>query len=259
MPRARLLSYNVPSLVQIGRSRDIAAALHNHHGIMLQGTRQRCRDTPVTMSKVGSHHVFDWGYGKSPFVTRAAGVQLRVHTKLAKIGEVVAVHSPPDVLQGRGGAIRLRTPVADMLLVTLYVAPRYNATAEEMTYTKGTKALFAWLAETLALMPARTSIFLGMDLNDALGVAPEGHEQDHCVGPLASDRWRRHPSTWRRASSARSWSSTTSQPKTRTRTAPPPTSASDATAASTMSAARTGSCRPYEMCEYSVAKDAFSR
>lgn len=180
----RIVTYNVLSLIQIGRSQEISTVLDDAHCLMLQGTRRRHHDGPVTISRAGDHMVYDWGFGRSSFVTRAAGVQLRVHRRVARPCDIAAIHSPPPVLQGRGGAVRVRHPAADLLFVTLYVAPRYGNAAHDAVYMKGTRELFGWLHGVLDNAPARTTVFLGMDLNDTLGIPPGGITDASGVGSL---------------------------------------------------------------------------
>lgn len=149
MPQCRLLRtvmYHVLSLIQSGMSMDVLRVLHGAQGVLLQIMRRRSYAASVTTSREGDRIVFDWRSGRSPCVTRAAGVQVRIHQGPTRLQHIAGVFSPPPVLQGCAGAVRLRTPAADLLLVSLYVALQSHTDTQVVVYDKDTRALFTCMA-----------------------------------------------------------------------------------------------------------------
>eukprot|EP00959_Pyramimonas_sp_CCMP1952_P407986 8549945-Pyramimonas_sp.AAC.1 len=61
-------------------------------------------DAPCCNVVDDTANVLSWGYSRGTFTNGHAGVQIRLRKDLFRPKHIVAVHSPPASLQGRGGA-----------------------------------------------------------------------------------------------------------------------------------------------------------
>ena len=128
VPRSMLqiCTYNpLPASARQGcRLEEILLTLQTNHVIFLIGTkRPRTHCSPVTLSVLAGYRLFEWGYGMGRGTNRHAGLFVAVKIDLCKIWQIREVASPDASVQGRGGAIRIKTAKFDLLLMGLYSPP----------------------------------------------------------------------------------------------------------------------------------------
>jgi hypothetical protein len=89
------------------------------------------------------------------------------------------------MVQGRVGALHLRSGRFDLLLIAIYYPLVPVKQADEEAYIKITNCIQKWLADLLADLNGRTSIFIGLD-NCKFGTPREDALQTEVdpVGPL---------------------------------------------------------------------------
>ena len=98
------------------RLEEILLTLQTNHVIFLTGTkRPRTHCSPVTHSVLAGYRLFEWGHGMGRGTNRHAGL-----IDLCEIWQIREVASPDTSVQGRGGAIRIKTAKFDLLLMGLY-------------------------------------------------------------------------------------------------------------------------------------------
>ena len=83
--------------------------------------RPRTHCSPVTHSVLAGYRLFEWGYGMG--TNRHAGLIVAVKLDLCEIWQIREVASPDASVQGRGGAIRIKTAKFDLLPMGLYPPP----------------------------------------------------------------------------------------------------------------------------------------
>ena len=93
------------------RLEEILLTFHQtNHVIFLTGTkRPRAHCSPVTHSVLAGYRLFEWGYGMGRWTNRHAGLIVAVKIDLCEIWQIREVASPDASVQGRGGAIRIKT------------------------------------------------------------------------------------------------------------------------------------------------------
>ena len=185
-----LITYNACSMIQPARALLLAETLFFAHIICIQGTR--CRAPPDAEGPVLRREppfvILDWGYGRGAHTNKAAGVQIWLRSPWFRPCHFHQIYTPPPSLRGRGGAVRLRSGRFDMLILNIYPPPRTAAANQQKVYTATLKSLFDWASSVLRQQPARTAIFIAMDLNDTLGVPTTASAQaDRQVGRVAPD------------------------------------------------------------------------
>eukprot|EP00959_Pyramimonas_sp_CCMP1952_P422608 8852901-Pyramimonas_sp.AAC.1 len=69
----------------------------------------RPTDAPCVTQRDEHAHVLSWGYTRAPFSSAHTGVQIRLRRDMFRIQQIAEVYSPPSAIQGRAGAVLLRS------------------------------------------------------------------------------------------------------------------------------------------------------
>jgi hypothetical protein len=108
---------------------------------------------------------------------------------------VVAIVPTPSLVQGRVGALHLRSGRFDIMLIVIYYPVVPIVQKDEEVYIKTIDIIQKWLTEILDKLNGRTSVFIGLDnckfgtpRRDALqeGVDPVGPLNPKKEGALAT-------------------------------------------------------------------------
>ena len=121
-----------------------------------------------------THFIFHWGYGYGAFTNRSAGVAIYCRKRRFSLNNVVEITSPPGKLQGRAGALRLRSSVFDLKLLGGYFPPMPTATTVKPVWHRTIDALAEWIDDSIAAA-ARTTVLVCVDLNDGFGMLSTPH------------------------------------------------------------------------------------
>ena len=97
-----------------------------------------------------------WGRGTN----RNAGLIVAVKLGLCELWQIRKVASPQAGVQGRGGAIRIKTAKLDLLLIGLYPPPLGDWATDK---------LYEWADKMVHAAPSRCCVVVGGDLNAHVG------------------------------------------------------------------------------------------
>ena len=127
------------------------------------------------------HQAWQWGWRLTKTTNRSCGVSLVLGPRLRK--HVVAVFSPPRALQGRAGALRIRTATTDILAVVLYVPCKVAGDKQDLQRREAVQEILKWVNQLLRKTPARTIPVILGDMNTRFGLQ-SGHrvQADSVVG-----------------------------------------------------------------------------
>ena len=170
------------------RLEEILLTLQTNHVIFLTGTkRPRTHCSPVTHSVLAGYRLFEWGCGMGRGTNRHAGLLVPVKLDLCEIWQIREVASPDASVQGRGGAIRIKTAKFDLLLMGLYPPPMGDWATERKN---------DWADKVVNAAPSRCCIVVGGDLNAHVGCVrhPEREALDlerEVMQSVESIRWKR--------------------------------------------------------------------
>lgn len=158
----RLVSFNPLSLAK-GRLLEISEA---------KGPWAQAVALPVVTEEAPRHKAYHFGYNRGALSNRSAGCVILLDRELART--VKSVEHPPAHLARRGGVLRLQSrarPVRDVAIIVGYYPPRPHAQGASHggVYMRAVMALTAWMGTVLSFLPARTTPFLCVDLNDGIG------------------------------------------------------------------------------------------
>ena len=137
------LLYNCCSAVKAGRLQQILTVL-DADILMLTGMRWRADHTnkfPYQTLKIGKYFGYVWGYGQGALTNKSAGVGIFFSRRI-KLQHVKEISSPESWLQGRAGAVRLKSPNMDFTAVVGYPPPdsgvrqKAQAAAETMRWIR---------------------------------------------------------------------------------------------------------------------------
>ncbi len=81
---------------------------------------------------------------------------------------VLQVFSPPAVLAGRAGALRIKTKTKDLCLIAVYIPPA--GTLSEKMNEACLQAITDWLSKNVDRLPRRTMPIAMGDLNMQFGL-----------------------------------------------------------------------------------------
>ena len=172
-PLLLVAEYNPMSLVKPGRQAHIANELKRVSVLFQPGTRIRAPlSTPhgAVSAESKTHTTWDWGYGAfAKMSNRATGVRIQFRKDLFKEKHHVQTWSPPQQLQGRGGAVRMAHGRADITSMITYFPPKPQLAVEQKHYENTVKALYKWVKTTILSVRAkhkRSLLLLGGDFND---------------------------------------------------------------------------------------------
>ncbi|CAE8722639.1 unnamed protein product, partial [Polarella glacialis] len=187
--RLTLFSYNCFAATTWDRVTQILRELRGDV-VMLQGTQHKQLGTNLVHTRsteylhaveqidYGTHIGLHWGWGKGNYTNRACGVCTLLEKERLPTSSILKLYSPPQSLQGRAGAVRIRRASIDICLVNAYF-PCEPQSAEEL---KAVTALSDWIHHLLTELPARTIVILATDANGHTGNTSD-FQKGCAIGP----------------------------------------------------------------------------
>eukprot|EP00929_Paragymnodinium_shiwhaense_P106396 TRINITY_DN71728_c0_g1_i1.p1 TRINITY_DN71728_c0_g1~~TRINITY_DN71728_c0_g1_i1.p1 ORF type:complete len:321 (+),score=14.53 TRINITY_DN71728_c0_g1_i1:62-1024(+) len=171
----KIVSYNVMSLRQAGRSADVYELMKGHTAVLLQGTRQPQSLCQQECKVVHEKHYSRFQFPYSRRCNSHAGVEIGVDRRV--LPTVTGIAWPEDLhIQGRCGAIRCKTKGKDLVLISAYVPP--NGTA-----VKTTADVYHWISKFISALPSRCVPIVGIDANGRTGLDNTGAQiQSPAIG-----------------------------------------------------------------------------
>lgn len=171
--------YN-PMSLDHWRAEEVSRQFASVDIIVLPGTQQRSwwEQHPALRFQREFHQEISWGWRPRHHTNKSAGVSFFLHERHDSCS-IRDVFSPPASLSGRGVAVRLRPPRADILFVALYTPPRCSVRHIEVT-----EASLKWANGLVSRIGTRTIPVLAADLNDQFGMRRDvsGQAPDRMVG-----------------------------------------------------------------------------
>ena len=175
MPRFTVATYNPLSLGGAGRSREVSLAFKHTAIVGLPGTQIRAPAGELAMSRSEDcHHHVQFGWQRGPMTNKSAGCSIYLNKRYFKAENIRKVMTPPPVLAGRGGAIRLSSGWFDYTVIVAYFPPRPQLKALQAAYQKTVTLLRRWIDKILSEAPARSTPLLFTDLNDTTAIPAAG-------------------------------------------------------------------------------------
>ena len=166
MPIVKIVGYNPLSCNTLERMHEISSEFAKHDIIMLAGTQKMGNSQEITLQQTKCHTCYHWGYSTAKFTNKSAGCTIMLKKTRFKPQHNHKLYNMPKCLQGRGGAIRMKTGRHDLIVIVIYYPPRPRIKSEWPQYTKTCKLINEWLDELLSSTPARSTPFIYFDLND---------------------------------------------------------------------------------------------
>ena len=90
---------------------------------------------------------------------------------------ISSVFHPPRHLQGRAGAVRLRSGPVDVCCIVVYLPPRASRQQAAARWRTTVQGLLVWLRDLLHQLPARCTPVIMGDFNTELGLARATRDQ----------------------------------------------------------------------------------
>ena len=157
-----LVSYNCMSCRLNGRLSDISKAYARTSIICLQGLRLPADKNDAVITKaVGRHVWYIWGFGKGHSTNGHTGVAIGLNKRHFSNKQVIRIYTPPAYMQGRGGALRIRNAVLDVLVLSAY----FPTEPKTESARKVTNNVGKWITSVLDTVPGRCVPLLAMDTN----------------------------------------------------------------------------------------------
>jgi hypothetical protein len=161
------VSYNACSLVRHGRMHTISSEFENIHIGGFQGTRIRTTDSDHTTFSTKNHIIINFGWKRSPFVNRSAGVTFMLTRKWFRPRDIIRIVPVPIDLQGRCAALVLKFGTVKLLALNIYFPP--PGSMPQALYKKCVEKIMAWLQKTYGRYCREdTTPILFTDLNDGM-------------------------------------------------------------------------------------------
>ena len=171
----RIITYNPLTILSPGRSVLIEQQLAKIDVVIMPGTRVKMNTligTPWSTCETEKSAIIDWGYARgAPFANRACGVRIMMRKDRHKLAHIRQIWSPPPAVQGRGGALRLKSSTHDFTVLAIYFPVRANLASEQKRYRDAVSIMLKWM--DTVLLQVRTSarrsiVIIAGDLNDEL-------------------------------------------------------------------------------------------
>ena len=150
-----------------GRREQIFREMKAAHVVVLTGAKLRLgkNGSPDAGQGMDGFRLFNWGYGNGRATNRHAGLTIGLSTSMFRASGVKQIISPPAMLQGRGGGLRIKTKKLDMLVIGIYPPPAVGPHAKWAS-----SKVFEWAGKELGRAPERCATVLGGDLNAHVGL-----------------------------------------------------------------------------------------
>eukprot|EP00930_Biecheleria_cincta_P018173 TRINITY_DN14246_c0_g1_i1.p1 TRINITY_DN14246_c0_g1~~TRINITY_DN14246_c0_g1_i1.p1 ORF type:complete len:1411 (-),score=180.44 TRINITY_DN14246_c0_g1_i1:1000-5232(-) len=174
----RCVVYNPMQASYWGRLTLILTAFVNAQIIALPGTKVRPHAFQPPQDTVHSERyrkfiIYEWHAAETEFSNSSCGVTIAIDTKFVH-SRFHQVFSPPDELQGRGGAIVCEKGDSSfqMVIMCLYLPASGTAAFLRTCDTK----LFEWAQSVLNKVTAKARVYLLTDANARVGLQLVGRE-----------------------------------------------------------------------------------
>eukprot|EP00959_Pyramimonas_sp_CCMP1952_P468822 9493867-Pyramimonas_sp.AAC.1 len=128
-------------------------------------------DEPHRVFRHSRHYELSFGYSRSS--NKSCGTSIMLHSKVFPQRCIRRIFCPPVELEGRCGAVRLKSGSLDVLFVTMYFPVYSSMRAGRDEQKRKVNKMLAWLRNLLLSTGGRCTPIVGMDLNDGLGRARE--------------------------------------------------------------------------------------
>ncbi len=117
----RIILHN-PNNVKGSRSNELSLAYACMDAVLMPGTQTRPKKhaKEAVLYTNDQHHIYEWGWKPTPYVNKSCGVQIRLKKSLFRMKHVVAIAPTPSLVQGRVGALHLRSGRFDIMLIVIY-------------------------------------------------------------------------------------------------------------------------------------------
>eukprot|EP00959_Pyramimonas_sp_CCMP1952_P070234 1466422-Pyramimonas_sp.AAC.1 len=165
----RICTYNPLASSYSERIEDRSAELRSWDLILLNGTQKKARPDQV---EERHNHIRHWsiscGYKKGRLINSSCGLIFLV-TRRIRREALYEILRPPAGLQGRIAGIRLKDRSYDFTVLNVYFAAVHDKNHAEIA-----KKITARLEEQMDMLPARTTIMIGGDINSDIGLYRDG-------------------------------------------------------------------------------------
>ena len=133
----------------------------------------------------GTGFIVHFGHSRGPYTNRHAGCAIFCSAKYFNPRMIQRIFTPPAAVQGRGGGIRLKGKYKgenfDLSPTVGYNAPPTTGILK-VIYEKTNDITNNWMQEHLQSLPARTTPFLGADINSKFGTTKTGSSWEAGTG-----------------------------------------------------------------------------
>ena len=167
--------YNVLCLAQSFRLQFILDELRSDVFFLI-GTGVKARpNTTHHVQYCDGYRVAHFGWDRSPFVNKSAGVAIAIREDRFNNINVCRVIVPETCIAGRGGAIRIKQNDGEFFFLTAYSPPPSgkNGGAKKTAIAAADK-VDRWVRALLDQVPERSFVLAGGDINKQLGKCKDG-------------------------------------------------------------------------------------
>eukprot|EP00959_Pyramimonas_sp_CCMP1952_P282736 5909563-Pyramimonas_sp.AAC.1 len=138
--------------------------------VLLQCTcRRKGTEDPHRVFRHSHHYEVSFGVSRSS--DKACGTSTMLHNKVFPQRFIKKIIAPPVDLEGRCGAVRMKSDTMDILFVSMHFPVHSGARAGRAEQNRIVTRTLSWLRTLLRAVGARCTPIIGMDLNDGLGHA----------------------------------------------------------------------------------------
>ena len=175
--------------------------------VLLPGTTvKQQRDAPTHYDVVLHDQFimikFGWSGARGAMVNKSCGVEIWLNRRRLRKSQLVHFWAVPSALQGRLGAVRVRSSQHGFTFVVSHFPPRCTDAKGIPRYEATTRKLVEQLQLISGGTPNRSTTIASTDLNDGLGIrytdglvqvvdsqslGPHGRSQEHQSGTLYHD------------------------------------------------------------------------
>eukprot|EP00929_Paragymnodinium_shiwhaense_P064999 TRINITY_DN32632_c0_g1_i1.p1 TRINITY_DN32632_c0_g1~~TRINITY_DN32632_c0_g1_i1.p1 ORF type:complete len:435 (-),score=25.74 TRINITY_DN32632_c0_g1_i1:238-1542(-) len=161
----RIACYN-PFTLKHERLQEIVTELRSCDVLLLSGTKVQQRDgAPFHVGALDTHRCIHFGYGRGKGTNHSAGICICWKKTLCQTNRITQIFHPPKLLQGRGGAIRVKQHNRDMLFICAYPPPITDRSSREVS-----QKVYGWIDQLLKDCPRRCTPVVGLDANGRVGL-----------------------------------------------------------------------------------------
>ena len=151
------------------RLNDILDEAKNFDVVALTGTKRRAPPgLEVARVRAENRLTLEAGWCRAPLTNSSSGVLIALPHYVSE-ANIVRVDTPPNAVQGRSLAVRVRSGWFDLAIVAAYFPPRPTAAKKRPAYEKTVEIIMDFIEAFTSSLPARCTPFLLCDANDGIG------------------------------------------------------------------------------------------